>query len=430
MKKLYIIVFLLLLKLFSAQNFKIDTADYAKRKAFLELYQTRSEQFNKALKKKYSGQEARELVRVFAYFQKSITEDVKDKIYSFDDRFLSFAKERVNQIISKNSNIPNDFNILIAKDNEPNAFNFGDKTLVINLGIFGLLKNEFQFDAIISHELAHQSLEHTVKKLIAKMNNDKDKKLEVSDMKRTGNRNDKAFELYKSMLYSNMKQRRKNEIAADSLGYSYYLNAGQPPTSYVRSLQILKDEDDRKPDSVNVETYKKIFKFAGQDFKEDWLKMEDFSKYNYKLYKEKVSQDSLKTHPDLDFRINLLKKNHPELAVSNFDSTASPQFLLLSNLAKEQQIPNYIASEKYGEGIYCCLTMLEKNPDDKAAQYYLGLLFNKIYDARKAYTLNRYLDKIEPNKQSHSYQQFLSFMWNLNLDEIKNFANYYEKSGK
>ncbi|MGL6038581.1 MAG: hypothetical protein ACRC0E_06810 [Soonwooa sp.] len=64
------------------------------------------------------------------------------------------------------------------------------------------------------------------------------------------------------------------------------------------------------------------------------------------------------------------------------------------------------------------MAILQDNLDDKAAKYYLVLLFNKIYDVRKTYTLNRYLDKIEPHKQSLSSQQFLSFMWNLNLDEI------------
>ncbi|WP_300673411.1 M48 family metalloprotease [Soonwooa sp.] len=429
MKKLYIIVFLLLLKFFSAQNFKIDTADYAQRKAFLTTYQAKSDQFNKALKKKYSGQESRELVKFFTGFQKNMTEEVKDRMYSFDASFLSFVKARVDNLAAANKDIPTDFSILIAKDNEPNAYNLGDKTLIVNMGLFAFIKNEYQFDAIISHELAHQTLDHTLKNLLARLENDKDKKLEVSDMKRAGNSNSKAFELYKNMLYSNSKQRRKNEISADSLGYRYYLSAGLPPTNFSRALQNLKDYDDQKEDSVKADVYRKVFNIPTQAFKEDWLKMEDFSKYNYKLYKEKISQDSLKSHPDLEFRINLLKKNHSELGISDFDAPASPQFEALAKLAKARVIPNFIETEKYGQAIYNCLAILQDEPEDKAAKYYLGLLFNKIYDARKSYTLNRYLDKIEPNKQNQSYQQFLSFMWNLGLDDIKNIGQYYEKSG-
>jgi hypothetical protein len=32
----------------------------------------------------------------------------------------------------------------------------------------------------------------------------------------------------------------------------------------------------------------------------------------------------------------------------------------------------------------------------------------------------------DPKNQSESYQQFLNFMWNLSLDEIKNIADYYQ----
>jgi uncharacterized protein YaaN involved in tellurite resistance len=44
----------------------------------------------------------------------------------------------------------------------------------------------------------------------------------------------------------------------------------------------------------------------------------------------------------------------------------------------------------------------------------------------KNYNLNRYLDRVDPKNQSESYQQFLNFMWNLSLDEIKNIADYYQ----
>ena len=58
----------------------------------------------------------------------------------------------------------------------------------------------------------------------------------------------------------------------------------------------------------------------------------------------------------------------------------------------------------------------------------LGEGFKKIYQARKEYKLNRYLDRIDPKNQSESYIQFLSFMWNLSLEEIKNIADFYDKN--
>jgi hypothetical protein len=47
------------------------------------------------------------------------------------------------------------------------------------------------------------------------------------------------------------------------------------------------------------------------------------------------------------------------------------------------------------------------------------------HQARKEYKLNRYLDAIDPKEHSESYIQFLSFMWNLELEEINQIATHY-----
>jgi len=58
---------------------------------------------------------------------------------------------------------------------------------------------------------------------------------------------------------------------------------------------------------------------------------------------------------------------------------------------------------------------------------WLGKYFTKIHKARKEYTLNRYLDKVDPKNHPKDYQQFLNFMWNLKLTELEQIALYYSK---
>ena len=101
----------------------------------------------------------------------------------------------------------------------------------------------------------------------------------------------------------------------------------------------------------------------------------------------------------------------------------------LSKIAYLETVPNLYFNEEYGFSIYASLLYLEK--DEKNNEYFrdwLGKSFQKIYEARKNYTLNRYLDRISPKEQSESYQQFLSFMWNLKLDEVKKIADFYTKN--
>lgn len=75
------------------------------------------------------------------------------------------------------------------------------------------------------------------------------------------------------------------------------------------------------------------------------------------------------------------------------------------------------------------MQFLQDKENEEYYKMWLGKLFDKIYEARKNYNLNRYLDRVEPKKQSKSYQQFLNFMWNLSMDDIKNIADYYNKKG-
>ena len=91
-------------------------------------------------------------------------------------------------------------------------------------------------------------------------------------------------------------------------------------------------------------------------------------------------------------------------------------------------LPNFYQSEDYGVGIYSALQFLQKeDPDIDYYKYWLGKNFEKIYEARKNYKLNRYLDRVDPKNQSESYQQFLNFMWNLSLDDIKYITEFYNK---
>ena len=429
-KYLFLINFCIGIYIYAQVYQPIDTTDYKKRKEFLEVYKAKNTVFLKSLRKHYEGKTGRELEKSFKELQLSIEENIQDKGYVFNGDFQSYIKNSINQLAAANTDIPSDFTILVAKDNYPNAYSIGDGTLVINTGLFTVMDNDNQFLSILSHEIAHQKLEHSIKTLLDKLENDRNKKQEISTIKASSfNKTDRAFQLVKNMLYSNVKKMRLHEISADSLGYQYLKKAGIQNFAVISSLKKLKQFDDSPEPKIPQSVYKQVFNIPNQAFKEEWLKKEDFSQYNYQLYHSKISEDSLKSHPDIAYRIELLQKNNPELRPEGAPQKGSASFVKLSEIAQSQIIPNFYETEKYGLGIYACLIKLEKMPNDALARLYLGKLFQKIYDARKSYTLNRYLDKIEPKKQSESYQQFLSFIWNLNLDEIKNIADYYQKSG-
>lgn len=425
-------LFLLLLffvfnKGFSQRYEPIDTADYAQRKAFAEGYKLISENYSKALKAKYPGNTGKELAKNYTEFQETFKKEIKNRDYVFNSNFTEKLRNYFEKLRATNQNIPHDIRILVAKDNSPNAFCVQDGIFIVNMGLFNWIDNEDQLISILGHELAHKLLNHSEnwqKKLIETEQNSKTQVSEISSSKI--NKTEKAFKLYKNQMYESSVLRRKNESEADSIGYVMYRNTGLKKSEYINSLRNLQKFDTISPTVVKVETYHQLFGSAEHPFKEKWLKMEDFSGYNYSNFKEKFNKDSMSTHPEVVERISLLKKNFPEISQDEASvKSTDKDFLALRKTARFEILPNFYHSEDYGLGIYTAMQFLQDGEEEPYYKNWLGKNFAKIYEARKNYNLNRYLDRVDPKNQSESYQQFLNFMWNLSLEDLKNIADFY-----
>jgi predicted Zn-dependent protease len=409
----------------------IDTADYIQRKAFLKSFEGNNEATVKRLKSQYSGKTGSELSKIYKEFGTDFEKQVKNKDFIFKSDFETSIHSMIQRLKKNNPKIPQDLKILIAKDNTPNAYCLADGTFVINMGLYSWLNNEEQIAAVISHELGHKMEEHSLKNFLKIIEQDKLDKVLVENIKSTTtsqsqSQNQKAFDIVKNTVYKKSVERRQSEMQADSLGYVIFKNSDFKKAEFVNALQRLQDFDTISPRELKVETYKKLFNLPKQAFNEKWMKKEDFSLYNYNFYKEKLNKDSLASHPEVSRRIEMLKKTFTELKTPIAPDKPSDLFITLKKAARMEILPNYFHSEDYGLGIYTAMQFLQDEEEEKYYKSWLGRCFSKIYEARKNYNLNRYLDRIESKNQSESYQQFLNFMWNLSLDEIKNIADFYQ----
>jgi len=410
------------------QTYKtLDTADYIQRKEFVKNYVANNEVLTKEMKTKYAGKAGSELSKIYKELGKDFEKQVNNKDFVFNSIFDAKIKSLIERLRKNNSQIPQNLKILIAKNNTPNAYCFADGTFVINMGLFHWLNNDDQLASVISHELGHRITEHTLKAFLNMIDQNQTDKLVVQNIKSTKvNRNQRAFDVLKDRIYQKGAKNRKQEMEADSLGYVVFKNSDFKKTEFINALKRLEDFDTISPRELKVETYKKFFNLPKQEFKEKWLQKEDFSLYNYNNFNDKLNKDSLKSHPEITMRINNLKKRFPELKTEIADEKASESYAALEKIAKMETLPNFYHSADYGVGIYASLQFLQDGEEEQYYKNWLGICFSKIYEARKNYNLNRYLDRVDPKNQSESYQQFLNFMWNLSLDEIKNIADYYQ----
>ena len=426
------LIFIFSIQLFSQTYVPIDTADTGFRSKLKSNYESIFASYNQQLKSDYQGKVKSELLSNSENFQKEFYEEIEDGQFVSDERFQNFLDEILKELRSKNPEIPSNLRILLSKYPNVNAYAMPDGTIVVNMGCFYFLENEDQIASIVAHEIAHNVLNHVLKsqvKLIENQRSDAFKGKVKSIQKKKYGKNDQAFQMMQNILYEEGNMKRTHEKEADSLGFKFYAETRYKDDEFINAFKLLQRYDTLKPAGLPVEAFQKYFDLPNQAFNQKWLEMEDFSQYDYSKFVEKINQDSISSHPEALQRIEFLQKSFPKLNEIAAPVQAGNDFLELQKVAEWEEAPNLFFLKEYGLSSYICLLRLNKGLDADYYGYWLGKNFEKIYEARKQYKLNRYLETVNPKEQSESYMQFLSFMWNLNLDELKNIADYYTRNG-
>ena len=432
MKKLTF-VFLLCSTFFYAQEYRVlDTAHYKERDALIKSYELIHKEFNKSLKKKYKGKLRGKIEDLYGVTQKRFIKNIKKKRILFDQRYQQYINSLLEKITNHNPSLTDlELRAFISRHNTPNALTIGNGIIIVNVGLFKYLENEDQLASVLSHEIAHETQKHVSKNIVHKASlliSDQ-KKRQAKEIKRQKyNSYEKAFSVLKDLIYAEGRKHRELEMKADSVGYVLYKKSNFNSGDYVKALGILAELDTLDPFQLKDSIYRKIFDLPEQPFKNQWLNTEEFSQYDYSQYTEKIDKDSLKSHPEIVERIRKLKSNFTELNQQvDVNNSADIKFKELQTIARNEDIANLHYTEKYGLSIYLTLKKLTDDNNNKRLLKWIGKNFEQLYQAKKDYKLNRYVDRIVPDEQDKSYQQFLSFLWNLRLEELKTIADHYNK---
>ena len=421
------VIFLFVVSVATSQNYQeIDTADTVQREAFLEKYNEKNEVFVKELKKQYRGKTGRMMAERYEGFYKAFAKEIERGTFIFDSSFNTFVASLLDELKPYHPAIA-ELDVLVSKDITANAYCTADGTLVLNTGLLYWLDNEDQVAGVLAHEIAHKLLEHSINMHLKQIEKElsKDYKKQIKSLRKIEyNKSSKALALFKEQMYATGRERRFKELQADSMAIAILENTRFDKSQYVKALELISQYDSIRPLGVRDSVYRKVFDFPKLSFKEDWLEVEDFSNYNYDFYEEKLHLDSIASHPDL---IERIEKVTPQSILADSIAVKEPsvKYKKLAHMADFERVPNLYALEAYGMGIYVSLYELQQGTDEEYYKKWLGNCFQKVYEARKSYTLNRYLDRVDPKNHSKSYQKFLGFMWNLSLDEIKHIADHY-----
>ena len=334
----------------------IDTTSIAYRQNLSNLYNDRTQTTIQFLAKNLDRTIRKDVLNI--YEEKNI--DFKKKI----DKGLFIEHQLYTPIIDsvfnkiKHSNPSQDLSkiqILLAISESKNAYNIGENIVVLNLPLLYELENEFQIASVLSHEIAHQTLNHVQNSIInqTKIDNSEETKAKTKKiLNQRFNQNQYATNLLKIMLYQNRDASRKHEHQADSLGFIYFKNAFPGKEAVpLRTLKILKDLDEEK-DLFEIEDYRLLLNKSKLAFNYNWFASE-LSGYNYQKISKIWDVDSLRTHPDCEVRIEFLKKKF-----SIKDEDFAPKWVNFNQSKKEvtkEMIFGLYFLEMYGVSLYKAL---------------------------------------------------------------------------
>lgn len=426
--RIIFLLFFISIKGFAQDYIPIDTLDNDQRLITKQQFENRYNGFLNKIEKKYSGRTKRDLLELYDGLKKDFVEEITTGQFVYNTPLNNKINAIYQEIYTKNQKVPKDLNVLLSKNQSLNAYCIPSGTMVVNMGSIYYLENEDQLAAVLCHEIGHYLLSHFLKQTEKNIKESRTKrtKRKINSIRESRyNRSKKAYEMLKQKLYTKGKENRKYELQADSIGYELYKKTKYDKIEMLNALNLLLKYDTITPEGLEIGIYKKVFNLPKQSFQDKWIEQEDYSKYEYSLYEEKFSKDSLKSHPDVVERIEHLKLFFSDIDSISISNPPSQVFKELQEIIKKEQVPNLYFQKKYGFSIYWALYRMQKGYMENYHKKWLGKNFQKIYEARKAYKANRYLDTVNPREQSKSYQQFLNFMWNLKLEEIKVIADYY-----
>lgn len=433
-KYLYSLILLLFTFSIYSQNLRlIDTADYKLRTELIESQKAQNEVYYKNLKKQYRGKFRKKIINAFKIYDTEFLKNLEKDRLIFDKKFTKYTDSILNLITNKNPELKDlDLKVYVSKNPSINALNIGKGVIILNIGLFKYFENEDQLISVLAHEIGHEKLKHVVNNVFYRVNSEISavRKTQVNAIKKQKyNKYDTSFKILKELMYSDSKKRRQKEIAADSVGYLLFQKTSLYKPNYISALQLLAKYETLPSIALDSTIYKSFFDIPEQPFRESWLTMEEFSKYDYSKYKEKINKDSVKSHPEFTERIDKLKSAFPELCLEDSISKSdNSRFYKLKELAKKEDIVSLYDLKEYGQSIRLTLYKLHKNAEDDYLKKWLGKNFLGLYDAKKKYQLNRHIERLNPKEQTKEYQQFLSFIWNLNLEEMKTIGDYYSKN--
>lgn len=399
---------------------------------------------DEALLKKLSGKYEEQYKADLATLPAQYKEDFK-KIYQqrwehirskFDDKEIytatvaqQYLDALTNEIVQANPSLKQQtFRCYFSRSGNPNASYIGEGIILFNMGLFHRLDNESQAAFVIAHEIAHFLLKHSdnaINRYVTTINSAavqaELRKIKGSEYKKR----EQLDKLVKGLTFTSRRHSRDHESEADSVAVALIRNTRFDVNAALTTLALL-DTIDADPFNTAA-ALESTFNAPKYPFQKKWIAKEEGLLGGHALLKEdNTLEDSLKTHPACQQRIQLLQPiinsyGQPARAANVIDKA---RFDTLKNDFRYEIIAWSHTANNYTRSLYFTLVLLQQKPDDLYLVAHTGTLLNSIHAAQKAHTLGKYIDLPSPGYPA-SYNLLLQFIQNLYLENLASISYHF-----
>ncbi|QHC85962.1 hypothetical protein AS589_14790 [Empedobacter brevis] len=205
-----------------------------------------------------------------------------------------------------------------------------------------------------------------------------------------------------------------------------YKNLNYPKSEYFHLLKKIEEFDQSDKYILDDSIYAYLFDLPEQKFNPKSIKIERNSLFDGLSFTEYINKDSIRTHPNLNDRLNWIQKNFQE-DFTKQNVVPSVNFKNIKAKEIENYYENYIHNEEYTTALLELIYEKQKHTNRADLDKYIGEIFMKLFESRKSLKFNKYVAQVDANDKNVNTQKLLSFLWNLTNDELKNIGEYYTK---
>lgn len=350
------------------------------------------------------------------------------KLLMYDDSITTYLNGIKDEILQSNDAFKNhDCKIFTYRSLEPNAFSMGEGIILFNLGLLQLLETKEELAAIIAHEMSHDILDHVFlsnQRFYKELYDDRFHKT-LRQVRRTAiGRQSGAQKLADEFLNQHLEFRRSEEISADSLGYILFTNVGLKGSEFIHALEKLDSLEQSRlgGDTLPIES---IFHFSDYAFNPHWLNPENARSEGKVDSLLNIEEDTLKTHPDCDIRIECIRQLSDSLKIIIRDEDrGSPVPVSIVNAIAFESLGSVMLAQDYSVALFIALHMLQEFPDNV---YLKTVTAHCLVELLLSIKSNDYLDYVQFQDPDFpdGYNMLLAFLHNMTSTSLKKIFDSY-----